>query len=317
MRFIRKAGAPAEKSPKRLYVEPAELARKLFKEMDDHVVEKGDRLVARSRYIIYVCPEDYENLLPRSAQIIADLKAKLAKHVDSMEYFVPGELTVELVLDEELELGYFGILAQKGGGSGQRPKEPDMAPQSAPEAPPMTPQQVVPMAPAAPFWDSEPVAQAAPSTPPATDLPGGPLTARAAAAAEAAAAAAAKSAAAQAASPQPPRNVQSPTEVIPTVQADEMGLEGRVIIITSGDQVMLFRQSRVIIGRGKEADLRVNDPNVSRKHAAVYWNNGRLMVDDLGSTNGTMVNGYPVTRTMLRPTDVVAIGESRLTVEGK
>jgi pSer/pThr/pTyr-binding forkhead associated (FHA) protein len=111
--------------------------------------------------------------------------------------------------------------------------------------------------------------------------------------------------------------VQSPTEVIPTVQADEMGLEGRVIIITSGDQVMQFRQSRVIIGRGKEADLRVNDPNVSRKHAAVYWNNGRLMVDDLGSTNGTMVNGYPVTRTMLRPTDVVAIGESRLTVEGK
>jgi pSer/pThr/pTyr-binding forkhead associated (FHA) protein len=84
-----------------------------------------------------------------------------------------------------------------------------------------------------------------------------------------------------------------------------------------GDQVSEFRQGRVIIGRSKESDLRVNDSNVSRKHAAVYWNNGRIMIDDLGSTNGTMVNGYPVTRTMLRPTDIVAIGDSRLMVEGK
>ena len=96
-----------------------------------------------------------------------------------------------------------------------------------------------------------------------------------------------------------------------------MGLEGRVIVVTCGDQVMRFSQARVIIGRSKEADVRVNDPNVSRKHAAIYWNNGRLMIDDLGSTNGTMVNGYPVTRTVLRPADVVAIGESRLTVEAK
>ncbi len=45
MRFIRKAGAPAEKSPKRLHVEPAELARKLVKEMEDHKVSRGDRTV--------------------------------------------------------------------------------------------------------------------------------------------------------------------------------------------------------------------------------------------------------------------------------
>jgi pSer/pThr/pTyr-binding forkhead associated (FHA) protein len=73
----------------------------------------------------------------------------------------------------------------------------------------------------------------------------------------------------------------------------------------------------VVLGRGKEADLRIDDPNVSRKHAAVYWNNGRLMLDDLGSTNGTLVNGYPVTSTVLRPGDVVALGDSRLTVDSK
>lgn len=100
-------------------------------------------------------------------------------------------------------------------------------------------------------------------------------------------------------------------------QVPEVVSDGRIIVITADDKATEFQQGRVIIGRSKEADLRVNDANVSRKHAAVYWNNGRIMIDDLGSTNGTMVNGYPVTRTMLRPTDVVAIGDSRLTVEGK
>ena len=107
------------------------------------------------------------------------------------------------------------------------------------------------------------------------------------------------------------------TQIMPASKAAELGLEGREIVITSNGQVMRLRQSRVIIGRSKEADLRVDDANVSRKHSAIYWDNGRLMIDDLGSTNGTMVNGYPVTRTVLKPNDVVAIGDSRLTVEAK
>ena len=122
MRFIRKAGAPSDKSPKRLNVEPAELARKLVKEMDDHVIPGGDQDWVRNRYTVYLCPEDYENLLPRAPQVLADLRAKLAKHVADMEYLVQGELIVELVLDEELELGYFGILAQKGGAKQAAPQ---------------------------------------------------------------------------------------------------------------------------------------------------------------------------------------------------
>jgi hypothetical protein len=298
MRFIRKAGAPADRSPKRLYVEPAELARKLVKEMDDHVLSRGEELWARNRYTIYLCPEDFQNLAPGASQLIADFKAKLAKHVADEEYLVAGDLIVEVVQDKELELGYFGILAQKGGAqpaAGQPVSEPGFVPEALPvEAAPAARAMPVP-APAAP-------ASAAP--------------ARAADAARAAAAAAA-AAAARGAAPALEAKDAAYTQVMPATEADELGLEGRVIVITTGDRVMQFRQNRVVIGRGKEADLRVNDPNVSRKHAAIYWNNGRLMVDDLGSTNGTMVNGYPVTRTMLRPTDVVAVGDSRLTAEGK
>ena len=101
MRFIRKPGTPSERSPKRLHAEPAELARKLVKEMDDHVIVGGDQDWVRNRYTVYLCPEDYENLAPRAPQLVADLRAKLAKHVADMEYLVQGELMVELVLDEE------------------------------------------------------------------------------------------------------------------------------------------------------------------------------------------------------------------------
>jgi len=288
MRFIRKAGGPAEKRPERLHVEPAELARKLVKEMDDHTIPGGDQSWVRNRYTIYLCPEDYDNLVPRAPQLIADLKAKLAKHVEDMEYLVQGELIVELMLDEELELGYFGILAQKGG-----------------------PKQAAPRVFAEPAPAAAAPALAPTPAPRVVATPAGPISARAAAAAA--------SASVVASAPAQPAevNIPSNTGVFPAAQAEAPGLDGRVIVITSGDQATRFGQARVIIGRGKEADLRVSDPNVSRKHAAVYWNNGRLMIDDLGSTNGTMVNGYPVTRTVLRPSDVVAIGDSRLTVEAK
>ena len=289
MRFIRKAVAPTEKSPKRLHVEPAELARKLVKEMDDHTTIGGGESWAPNRYAIYLCPEDYESLLPQAPQIVADLKVKLAKHVVDMDYLVPGELTVELALDEELELGYFGILAEKAGpkrtagGIGAEISPAAAAPAPAP----------------APASAHAPQVMAAPA---------GPIAARAAAAAQAAAAA-----------PAQPAELKIPanTEVLSAKQSEQMGLEGRVIVIASGDQVLRFTQARVILGRSKEADLRIDDHNVSRKHAAIYWNNGRLMIDDLGSTNGTMVNGYPVTRTVLRPSDVVAIGGSRLSVEAE
>jgi hypothetical protein len=226
---------------------------------------------------------------------MADFRAKLAKHVADEEYLVQGDLIVEVVRDQELELGYFGILAQKGAAqsAATRPvPEAGSVPEAMlVEAPPAAPAMPIP-APAAPTRPADPARPAA---------------------------AAAPAAGVAADAPVPAQEMKGPayTQVMPAAQADELGLEGRVIVITMGDQVVQFRQSRVVIGRGKEADLRVNDANVSRKHAAIYWNNGRLMVDDLGSTNGTMVNGYPVTRTMLRPTDVVAIGESRLTAEGK
>jgi hypothetical protein len=105
------------------------------------------------------------------------------------------------------------------------------------------------------------------------------------------------------------------TTVIPPAQAAELGLAHHTIVVKAGNRVREFNKGRVVVGRARDADFRVDDSNVSRRHAAIYWDDGRIMVQDLESTNGTMVNGYPVTTTVLRPTDVLVIGECRITVE--
>jgi pSer/pThr/pTyr-binding forkhead associated (FHA) protein len=94
-----------------------------------------------------------------------------------------------------------------------------------------------------------------------------------------------------------------------------MGLAHQALVLKSGNRVREFNKGRVIVGRAKDADFRIDDPNVSRRHAAIYWENGRVMVEDLDSTNGTLVNGYPVLNTPLNRSDIVYIGGHKITVE--
>ena len=64
----------------------------------------------------------------------------------------------------------------------------------------------------------------------------------------------------------------------------------------------------VVIGRLAECDLVVEDSNVSRRHAEIRPEGSEYVVLDLGSTNGTLVNGSRVTRHALRDGDRLAVG---------
>ncbi len=74
----------------------------------------------------------------------------------------------------------------------------------------------------------------------------------------------------------------------------------------------------MVIGRGADADLRINDPGVSRRHAELRVTGRRgapvVTVVDLGSTNGTLVDGQRVSETELRDGSTVRIGNTDLTV---
>lgn len=71
----------------------------------------------------------------------------------------------------------------------------------------------------------------------------------------------------------------------------------------------------VTIGRGTDADLRINDPGISRRHARIeVGSDGELTIEDLGSTNGIIVNGQRVRHATLGPGTRVEIGSTRMSI---
>ncbi len=70
--------------------------------------------------------------------------------------------------------------------------------------------------------------------------------------------------------------------------------------------------SRTVIGRGSDADITVDDPGISRKHVEILWDGTRAQVNDLGSTNGSLLDGNRVSKAPLSPDSVIDIGRTRI-----
>ena len=70
----------------------------------------------------------------------------------------------------------------------------------------------------------------------------------------------------------------------------------------------------LVVGRGTEADLRINDPGVSRRHLELEVSIDGVDAVDLGSTNGILVDGSKVTRARLRDGSTIKIGHTEMTV---
>lgn len=70
-----------------------------------------------------------------------------------------------------------------------------------------------------------------------------------------------------------------------------------------------------VAGRSNDADLVLADDTVSRKHARIYRGRGTLWVRDLGSRNGTQVNGRSIAHHRLRPGDRITIGANVMRVD--
>jgi len=71
-------------------------------------------------------------------------------------------------------------------------------------------------------------------------------------------------------------------------------------------------RARTVIGRGTEADITVDDTSISRKHIEILWDGKRGQINDLGSTNGALLNGQPVSKSLLEPDSVIDIGRTRI-----
>lgn len=85
------------------------------------------------------------------------------------------------------------------------------------------------------------------------------------------------------------------------------------ITIPGVEHDVVLTGERMVIGRLKACDICLGDANASRQHAALESEGTGWALVDLGSTNGTLVNGEKADRLRLRDGDVITIGVSELT----
>jgi hypothetical protein len=89
---------------------------------------------------------------------------------------------------------------------------------------------------------------------------------------------------------------------------------GRALLVGGGKRTALTGV-RVLVGRSRDCDVVLDDPNVSRRHVELRRQGDTWMVADLGSTNGVKVNGRRVEHAVLKPGDEITLGLSRLSFE--
>jgi Protein of unknown function (DUF3662)/FHA domain len=99
-----------------------------------------------------------------------------------------------------------------------------------------------------------------------------------------------------------------------TISADEArrhGLAREIVEVVLGDaKHQLEGRGPWSVGRSQENDIVINDPNVSRKHARISRADNGFVVEDLGSTNGTLLDGAPIDRERIEGGDELTFGQS-------
>jgi len=73
-------------------------------------------------------------------------------------------------------------------------------------------------------------------------------------------------------------------------------------------EIVELGQGEAVIGRMRGCTIRLSSNNVSRRHARVIFRNEEYHIEDLGSTNGTYVNGIRVAKCALRSNDQIDVG---------
>jgi hypothetical protein len=231
----------------RTNVQPVELARKLAKEMDDHRTVSVSRVYVPNEYTVYLSSADHEQFTGYENSLVSELEEYLQEHAKRESYALLTPPRVLLEVDDDLELGEFGIATRmvqpRASAKRQAAEEPEG--------------QVEPGA----------TMIYKPRTPPPAAPDDGP--------------------------------------------APEVDRE--VARLSWDGQDMRVDKRRVLLGRSRECDIQVEDPNVSRRHAELRQEGPSYWIVDLDSTNGIEVNGKRVKRAKLEPGDMFTVGSTEIT----
>ncbi len=256
----------------RTHVQPVELARKLAKEMDEHRSVSVSRVYVPNEYTIYLSGADRQQFTGYEGSLVGELQEYLTEHARREAYALLTPPRVRFATDNDLAVGEFGIATRVAQPEDGVPLLP------APATPPVpTPARSVsiPVAPPPP-----PLAVPAPAL---DEAPSATMIYR-------------------------PR--EQATEEPESTSPPEP--EREVVTLTLAGRAHPITSRSVVIGRSRECDLRIADGNASRRHAEVVQEGATYLVVDLGSTNGTELNGRTITREKLTDGDRITIGATDL-----
>jgi hypothetical protein len=105
--------------------------------------------------------------------------------------------------------------------------------------------------------------------------------------------------------------VEQGTAAISADEARRHGLAREIVELALGEEAHpLEGRGPWGVGRSQDNDIVINDPNVSRKHARISRADNGFVVEDLGSTNGTLLDGAPIDREMIEGGDELTFGQT-------
>jgi pSer/pThr/pTyr-binding forkhead associated (FHA) protein len=261
-------------------VQPVEIASAMRGAMDDRAAVLGPgRTMVPNVFTIELAETDYERLSSYSSALTDELVAAAEDHADAQRYVTPGPFEVRLVAGDDLETGIFRVRpAAKDGRSGR--------PSGAPRPPRRDERGPV---------DEDAASRPQPRTP-----------------------------AERLSERRPEARPEVRPEVRPDVAATRevpggrapRGRGPRPSLELDGRRTPLSA-AVTTIGRDQSADVVVDDPGISRRHAEVRISHDgphlQVLLRDLGSTNGTYLNGEQIGDEELRDGDRITMGRTSLT----
>jgi len=105
------------------------------------------------------------------------------------------------------------------------------------------------------------------------------------------------------------------TLAVGVCRVDSSSAAGRVrwvAVLEINGQRHVLNRPRTVLGRGADVDIDIGDPNASRKHLEVLWDGSRAQANDLGSTNGTLLNGQRLTASAMPSDSMIQVGKTSI-----
>ncbi|MFD5266684.1 FhaA domain-containing protein [Streptomyces sp. NPDC058335] len=260
-------------------VQPVEIAGALQRECDNNAtIWNRDRTVVPNDFIVELSTPDYERLSPYSGQLGDELAGMVRDYAKQQRYTFMGQIKVNLEKADDLDTGLYRVRSRTLASSTSGPQAPERAPAGGQRPG---------------GYGYPPAAGGAAAAPPmpAAPPPGAP------------------------ARPggygyPPAAGGQRPAAGGGLAGAAAPGSRTRHWIEINGTRHQISRAT-LVLGRSTEADVRIDDPGVSRRHCEIRTGTPST-IQDLGSTNGIVVDGQHTTRATLRDGSRIVVGNTTI-----